>query len=270
MQVIGLCRFSYLGQGGFQVKHADMETRAAYLYAPDRMALRFRFFESICLPGIRAQTDPDFTILVVVSDAMPRQYLDHLRELVADVPQIVVEAHPPGRHRVVIHRAIEAQRKHPSEPCLQFRLDDDDGISVRFVERLKTVAEQCQPLLASYRMLAIDFNRGFVIAPDAAGVQVAPVQQQYWANAFALFKRGSARLSVHSFGHRKLWQHMPTVTLPDKHMMLRGLHANNDSRQTKNTDEFGLAPVTDTQIPLLQSAYGIDIGSIHKQFSAAE
>ena len=59
MQVIGLCRFSYPGEGGFQVAHASLEKRIAYLYAPERLEERFRFLECFNLPSIRAQLDPD-------------------------------------------------------------------------------------------------------------------------------------------------------------------------------------------------------------------
>ena len=54
MQVIGLCRFSYPAIGGFQVEHAKIAEREAYLYAEDRMEQRFRTFESFTLPCMKA------------------------------------------------------------------------------------------------------------------------------------------------------------------------------------------------------------------------
>ena len=50
MQVIGLCRFSYPGIGGFQIEHDSLEDRIAFLYAPERLEERFRFFECFTLP----------------------------------------------------------------------------------------------------------------------------------------------------------------------------------------------------------------------------
>ena len=40
VQMLGLCRFSYLGGGGFQVGHETIEARRAYLYNPQRLARR--------------------------------------------------------------------------------------------------------------------------------------------------------------------------------------------------------------------------------------
>ena len=71
MQIIGFCRFSYPAEGGFQVEHDRIEDRISYLYATARMEERFRHFETLCLPGLRAQSDPDFLLLVLVGRAMP-------------------------------------------------------------------------------------------------------------------------------------------------------------------------------------------------------
>jgi hypothetical protein len=60
MQAIGICRFSYPGEGGFQVEHDDMQARMAYLYAPARMEERFATLETMMLPPLRAQTDDGY------------------------------------------------------------------------------------------------------------------------------------------------------------------------------------------------------------------
>ncbi len=38
VQMLGLCRFSYLGLRGYQVEHDSIAARRAYLYDPDRLA----------------------------------------------------------------------------------------------------------------------------------------------------------------------------------------------------------------------------------------
>ena len=97
MQVIGLCRFSYPAYGGFQVAHETMEDRRAFLYAPERMEERFRSFEAITMPGLRAQTDPNFEFLIVIGECLPAPYLARLKDLIADVPQARIIARPPDR-----------------------------------------------------------------------------------------------------------------------------------------------------------------------------
>ena len=37
VQMLGLCRFSYLGLRGYQVEHDSIAARRAYLYDPDRI-----------------------------------------------------------------------------------------------------------------------------------------------------------------------------------------------------------------------------------------
>ena len=137
MQVIGLCRFSYPAIGGFQVDHPTLEERIAYLYSPARMEERFATFETITLPPLRAQTDPDFTFLVVIGDSLPDHYRQRLDALLADVPQAIVAAYPPKRHRKIMQDAINEVRAFDGEHCLQFRMDDDDAVGVRYVERLR-------------------------------------------------------------------------------------------------------------------------------------
>ena len=41
VQVIGLCRFSYLGERGFQIGHETLEERRAFLYDPGRLCLLY-------------------------------------------------------------------------------------------------------------------------------------------------------------------------------------------------------------------------------------
>ena len=57
MQVIGICRFSYPAEGGFQRLHESLEERCAYLYEDERLNKRFATLETVTLPSIRAQTD---------------------------------------------------------------------------------------------------------------------------------------------------------------------------------------------------------------------
>lgn len=86
MQIIGLCRFSYPALGGFQVEHEGVAERSAYLYEPARMDERFRHFETIMLPSIAAQTEKDFTFIIVIGDNLPDLYQERLFDLCADIP----------------------------------------------------------------------------------------------------------------------------------------------------------------------------------------
>ena len=135
MQVLGLCRFSYPALGGFQVGHDTTADRIAYLYDPARLEERFRLFETVALPCLMAQTDPDFEMIVLVGDRFPPVHLERLTALLAPLPQARIVVEPPRPHREVMKEILNKARHARSEPCVQFRFDDDDAIAVDFVAK---------------------------------------------------------------------------------------------------------------------------------------
>lgn len=262
MQVIGICRFSYPAVGGFQVEHDTIEERMAYLYAPNRMEARFALFEAFTLPCLRAQTDPDFTFVIVVGDTLPQPYLDRLKNLIAGIPQIQLQKHASGPHRSVMKSAIDAVRIGAKEPCLQFRLDDDDAFGVSFVETLRAKAALARPLLREVRTIALDFNTGYIARPTGDGIEAAPVTAAYWSPALALMISSRADTSVMNFSHHKLWQRMPTVTFPGPDMMLRGMNAFNDSRQKPAAKPAKLKLLTPEQEDHFRQTFNIDADEV--------
>ena len=268
MQVIGLCRFSYPGTGGFQVEHDSLEARIAYLYAPERLETRFRSLETITLPGIRAQFDPDFTFLIVIGDSLPQIHRDRLAALVADIPQVVIQSHPPGPHRAVMQQAINSVRVPDGAPCLQFRLDDDDAVAVGYVHHLRQAAARVAGLLEDHRHLAIDFARGYIARPSARGLEAAPVIRPFWTPGLALMFRPDVHLSVMNFQHQALARRMPAVSFADEDMMLRGHNDHNDSRQGKRARTPPLVPLDADGELRFKMTYNIDADRVRQVFSA--
>lgn len=240
MQVIGLCRFSYPALGGFQVEHDRIEDRIAYLYAADRMEERFRHFEAITLPGLKAQTDGDFTLLIVIGDQLPKPYHDRLMDLISDFPQARVVAQPPRNHRQVMAEVLNDARDDLGQPCLQFRHDDDDAVAVTFVQRLREAAVDCKALLRNHRLVGFDFNRGYIARPDAAGILAEETVTPYWGVALAMAVKPWARHTIMNFGHNRLNRFMPTVTFTHENMYVRGHNDHNDSRQGKRVTKVNL------------------------------
>jgi hypothetical protein len=269
MQVIGICRFSYPAIGGFQVTHDSVEERMDYLYDPARMAERFLTFEAFTLASLRAQTDADFTFLIVTGDRMPAEMAARLERLVGDMPQAVIAPCAPGPHRKVMQQAINAVRVKSRAPSLQFRLDDDDAVGVDFVRSLRLQAERALPLLDGQRSLAIDFNQGHVAQPVRQGILAAPVQAAYWSPALAVMLPPRARLTVMNYSHHKLWKTMPTVTFPAPDMLVRGHSAHNDSRQKPAAKPAKLDLLDPAGEDHFRAAYGIDADRVRALFSAA-
>lgn len=268
MQTIGICRFSYPGQGGFQVDHPTLQERMEYLYAPARMAERFATFETMTLPPLRAQTDDDFTFLVVVGDSLPAPYRARLEYILADMPQAVIAAYPPGPHRKVMQGAINTVRRFDNAPCLQFRMDDDDAVACTFIEHLRGAARDVGTLAARHRHIAIDFNQGYIARPSASGLDVAPTKAPYTTAALALMVAPKVRLSVMNFAHMKVAQKMPTVTFSDQDMLIRGHNDHNDSRQKPGLRAPRLTPLDAAGAAHFKAIYNIDQTAVASAFAA--
>lgn len=256
LQVIGLCRFSYPALGGFQRQHDNPRERAGYLYEPARLDERFRLFESLTLPGIRGQTDPDFTFLVVIGDDFPQR--DRLEALLADIPQAVIRAYPPRPHREVMQEAINTLRDDNAALSLQFRLDDDDGVNRRFVARLKRVARECRGLLTRQPKSVIDFTHGYLVRPSARGIEAESVVRLGWPAVAMAFRKGN-RMSVMNFAHHTVWRTAPTILLDDRDMYVRGWHPHNDSDLRPGE---AMAPLDPEGEARFRDAFGIDCGQI--------
>ena len=244
MQVIGLVRFSYPAHGGFQIEHESPQERAAFLYDPVRMEERFATFAGLTLPPLRAQTDPDFTLAIVVGDAMPEPLLQRLLDLVEDMPQAVIIPRAPGRHRQVMREVINQVRDDTSSlPSLQFRMDDDDAVSVHFVERLRHHATALAPFLAQNRYVGLDFNQGHIARITPRGIRAKPTIETLWTPGLGMAVAPGASRGIMNFSHAKLARVMPVVTLPEPDMFIRGHNEFNDSRQKDGVKPVRLPPL---------------------------
>ncbi|MCV2889741.1 putative rhamnosyl transferase [Ruegeria aquimaris] len=246
MQAIGLCRFSYPALGGFQVEHATIEERIAYLYAEARLEERFQLMEAVALPCLREQTDQEFELIIVIGDSLPRVHSDRLHDLTADMPQVRIVAEPPRPQREVMKELLNAARKDPSKPCLQFRHDDDDAISVDFIERLRQTVTDCPGLIRDNRTVAVDFNRGYVAEVGPDGISATETVRSLYVASLGMYVAGKCGLTIMNFAHEKIGRFMPVISLSDAPMWVRTHNGYNDSRQ-KKVKPVPVEPLTEAQ-----------------------
>ena len=267
MQVIGICRFSYPAKGGFQVAFPTIAEQIAYLYAPERMEERFRQFETLTLPSLKGQTDPDFQLAVVIGESLPQPHRDRLMALLADLPQVALIERPPGLHRTVMQDAINSLRVNDGAPSIQFRLDDDDGVARTFVARLREAAQDARAVMRKYRSVAIDFNRGYLVRPTAEGILAKPTVTPYQAAGLGIVFRPRAKLTVMNFAHAKLAQKMPTLTFTDSDMLLRGHSAHNDSRQKPSVKPEKLTLLDADGEAHLRTVFNVDADHVRSVYA---
>lgn len=260
MQVIGLCRFSYPANiNAFQTRHRDMAERTAALYAPDRLEARTFLFENFLLPALRAQTDPDFTLLVLMGDDLPEPWRSRILGAISDAPQIKPVFRPAGRaHRDLYREVFLAERDKAAELVAEYRIDDDDAVAVDFVERLRKAEPLLAPLVKDHGRAAIDFQKGLLMELGQSQIDYRPVVVPGWAPALAMVQRSGSEKCVMDIMHHKMWLHMPTLTFQDSPMFLRGSHDSNDSQiKLGGAGDFKL-PTED--IPaLLRDRFGVDM-----------
>jgi len=269
MRTVGICRFSYAGQGGFKVGHNDQASLEAFLYGKERMEERFRLFEAITLPCIAAQTDPDFTFLIVTGTGFPAPYLERLQALTADIAQCRIVQYAPGPHRRIMKKAINDWRGAPDAPCLQFRLDDDDAMALGFVAKFKQTAKDASALAARHSSMTVDFNQGYVFTANADGVKLWPYKYPYSAIALGMIVQAGSDDTIMSHGHQNLWKTMPTLTLTGEDMMMRGHNDFNDSRLKGKKNVFDYQPMSTEQASHIRATFGIDDAHVRAVFSRA-
>lgn len=265
-QVIGVCRFSYPAIGGFQVEHDSIQARKAYLWAPERLEERFRLFETISLPALRAQTDPDFQFLIVTGDDFPEPHAKRLRALIRDLPQARILPLPPARMRLAMKDVINGHRD-PNQLSLQFRLDDDDAVTVDFVAHLRQTARQCAGLLDQHRSFAIDGSVGYYARVDANGIaSTDPLYRPYDAAGLGICTRPGTPATIFNFNHKKLPQRMPGVTFSDQPMYVRTHNEFNDSRQ-KPVQQFNMTPLSPERAQEFKDRFAIDIDHLRQVYA---
>lgn len=179
-QMVGVMRFSVLTTDFTTLRRGTPDEIAERIFAPDTMELRFRLFEALPLPTLLGQTDPEFQLVILTSEQMPKRYLDRLRDLVAIHPGIEVWPAPVARHYQLLRQSFGRAYERSNGPTdaagashrLSFRIDDDDAVDLELVERAKRVGRGLLDLNASQGPVSptmMCWNKGFYLDVSDSG-----------------------------------------------------------------------------------------------------
>lgn len=262
IQVLGLTRFSVPSAGAFQVEHESIDDRRAFLYDPVRLALRFTWFEQVTLPGITAQKDPAFKLVVLVGEDLPEPWRARMLAHVERIPQLSIHFAPPEHHRKICADAMRAHVDPDAEVVLQFRLDDDDAVAVDFTRRLRRDWRKLKAFHADAEgPVAIDYARGLnLFAKPNGPCEIVPRLEPFLGVAFAIATRPGDGHFILGFMHHVIWQSMPAVTRPDEIMWVRGAHGHNDSGTPARATMFDMEEAELRRI--LRKRFRIDLGAL--------
>lgn len=230
VQMLGLCRFSYLGGRGFQVTHDSIEERRRFLYDPARLERRWFWFENITLPGLVAQTDPDFTLVLMTGPDLPEPYLSRLRELTEIMPQFRLSLVPPmDLHLDACMAAIAPHIETDADVIGHFRQDDDDAVAVDYIQSARRDFDRMRPLWKPGGRLSCDYSRGLVLKAGKGGLSVAPRMIHNATAGLTVYLRPDDKRTAVHFPHWKIGLSMPGVNLPGRVMYVRMINHDNDS-----------------------------------------
>lgn len=229
MDIVGFCRFSMLGHGDWGAYRADRPWQesaaevAKELFRPARLERRFEAFEHLFIPSMNAQTDQDFTVAVMSSNAMPEEYRERLVALCARTTTLrpfFLEPMP----------VVQAQRQVVDElgidwaGMLQFRLDDDDCLFHRFIETTRAHGRR----LASLPGFGISYPNVLV---SVAYSDHDPVTYLRWAPFMScgLSLRHPAKSVFSWIQHKHVPRYMVSVTDPNFHPYMT--HRDDNDRR---------------------------------------
>lgn len=263
VQMLGLCRFSYLGMRGFQVDHASLAERRAFLYDPDRLKRRWYWFRHVALPSWQAQTDTDFTLVVMTGPDLPQPYLSRLHRLARDHDWLRLELVPPmDRHLEACLTALRPHLDDTADVIGHFRHDDDDAVGVDYIAAARADFQAVRALWQRDRALCIDHARGVMADLRGGALTLTPRITHNATAAMTIFLPPDLPRSAVHYEHWKVGLWMPNVAITRDPMFLRLIHDDADSGDMGAG--YGWPADADDWPGLLRRRFNVDLDRLER------
>ena len=152
LDLVGICRFSFLGAGdwkdynsrrGNRTYDEVTRDRREMLFDENRLNGRFRTLENITLPSLAAQSDPDFTFIILTSEELPDFAMKRLKNLADQHAFLRIDARSPKDTNEAILDSFE-NLGYALDKIAQFRLDDDDAVGKNYIRRVRKILPTMQ------------------------------------------------------------------------------------------------------------------------------
>ncbi|MFW8596347.1 glycosyltransferase [Cribrihabitans neustonicus] len=234
LRMVGLVRFSVLSPTYYSERFASVEETAEHLFAPERMDLRFRLFEHLCLRSLARQSDKRFRLVVLTAEALPVPYMERLQALIATLPNASLRAVPPAAHHRQLKEAYDSVPLRRATHRILFRLDDDDAVDRDFVKRTKALARGLIPVQKAETPFIIAHNRGFYLERGLDGASLTDTCERAPLSAgAALVAPAGHGGTPYAVNHRRFAQHYNTFSDISVPAFLRTIHGDNKSKPAK-------------------------------------
>lgn len=269
--VVGFCRFSFLGRGDWSryrsIKAGDEDPKlfediAKELYESNRMERRLSTFENITIPSILSQSEKDSRYVVISSDIMPKIYKARLKDICAKCSQVELVFTKSTNLADATNPVLDRIQKFGNH-AVQFRLDDDDAVSRRYVELIYEHSERLKDMSA----YAITFNKGIsAISYPAEDIWYAEYKIPF-QSASSIIKFSHNNRSIFDVGHyamQRSYTHIQDIQNYGAFMMKwpsdsRELSRNSLPSNTKEIEKSNFDKICKKYFPGLEN---VDIQSI--------
>jgi hypothetical protein len=231
LKTVGLLRFSVLTPTYYSERFDTLEETAAHLFSPERMALRFRIFENLCLPSLIRQSDAEFECVVLTAASMPTKYLDRLKALLEPFSNIHCLPVGTDKHYQLLKGGYNSVPTGDCTHRILFRLDDDDAVDLDFVKRTKRLANGLLELQGPDTAFIISYNRGFYVRSTEDHPEVFDAcERAPLSTGTTLVARVDHPANPYRFNHRRLAQHFNTFSDISVPSFIRTIHGDNKSK----------------------------------------
>ncbi|MDP4489761.1 MULTISPECIES: glycosyltransferase [Pseudoalteromonas] len=150
-----LTRFSYRqNPDDIKKQTADVFVRHDDVLSPHLLDNRFALFETACLPNVLAQTNQDFEWVIIIDPDLPEKYLTRLKALIS-VRADRTHLHVFRRDELGGLDWLEQHIPSDTDYVLTTNVDDDDIISIDYMERLQSHVKALGDKAPSIKFLGI-------------------------------------------------------------------------------------------------------------------
>lgn len=236
----------------WRAANANYEEYISKILNEERLSVREATFKKITLASLTSQTISDenvsYSVLIMISDLLPKSRIAILKNIIetknvakADFSVVTIQSGKSEAYDYKnINEAIKSEMKkqtstNKSLMLATVRLDDDDGLSTSFIDRL---SNHMKPGLTGY---AVSFAYGVEGYFDERNGMIHNLRHSYFPkNAFGLayineYKEGQGladnkAIHVYNLGnHMKIDEVYPTIVDATSPMYFRTLSNTNDS-----------------------------------------
>ncbi len=229
-KTIGVLRFSVLTPTYYSERFPTLEETAAHLFSDERMELRFRVFENLCLPSLVRQSDAGFDAIVLTAESLPDRHLSRLAAILDPHPNIHLRPVGTDNHYALLRSAFKSVSVEGCTHRIMFRLDDDDAVDNDFIARTKRIAQGLFHLHDDPPPTIIAYNRGFYVAQDGENTDIFDaVERAPLSTGVTLVAPLDHPTNPYRFVHRKFAQHYNVYSDISVPGFVRTNHGDNKS-----------------------------------------